>query len=79
MAASNSRFFHVTPNSNGSGWQVKVQKATRVLGRFPRKTDALDFARDTARNFISVSRSRRSHVVVHDRFGCFSRTISVGA
>lgn len=73
-----SRIFHVTPNSEGPGWQVKVRRSRRVLGRFPRKHEALEFARDTARDFVSSRGSRRSFVITHDRFGVIRRTTRFG-
>lgn len=72
-----SRIFHVTPSTSGSGWQVKVQNRRNILGRFPRKSDAVEFARDTATDFVASGRSRRSFVITHDRFGRFARTIPV--
>lgn len=73
-----SRILHVTPSTEGSGWQVKVRSSRRVLGRFPRKSDALEFARDNASDFVSRSGSRRSFVVTHDRFGVIRRTTGFG-
>ena len=69
-----SRILHVTPNTEGTGWQVKVQKSSRVLGRFPRKSDALVFARDFAQDFASGRGTRRAFVISHDRFGVIRST-----
>lgn len=73
-----SRILHVTPNKEGSGWQVKVQSSRRVLGRFDRKREALEFARDNARDFITGRGTRRSFVITHDRFGVIRRTTGFG-
>ena len=78
-AGRTNRVFHVTPNSEGAGWQVKVQNTNRILNRLPRKREAVKFARDTATSFVSGRGTRRSFVIVHDRFGRFARTFSFSA
>jgi hypothetical protein len=72
-----SRIFHVTPSTSGFGWQVKIQNRRNGLGRFHRKSDAVEFARDTATDFVVGGKSRRSFVITHDRLGRFARTIPV--
>ena len=46
----NRKEIHVTPNSDRGGWDVKHNNAERVSKHFENKANALDWARQRAKN-----------------------------
>jgi len=61
---------HVTPHPNG-GWQVKGGGNTRATARTTNQSDAINIARDIARN-------QKSEVVIHRPNGQIRDTNSYG-
>lgn len=51
---------HVVPN--GNIWQVKSERSTRATKNFNTQREAIDFARDIARN-------QKSELVIHRKNG----------
>ena len=60
---------HVTPH-NGK-WQVKRENAGRATKVFPRKTDAVSYAHDIAKN-------QHGELIIHDRHGKITDKDSFG-
>lgn len=52
---------HVTPHSNG-GYQVKGARNQKATKLFDRQSDAINFARDVARN-------QQAELVIHNQQG----------
>jgi hypothetical protein len=46
---SGKKDYHVVPNGNRGGWDVRREGADRSSGHFDRKSDAMDRGRDLAR------------------------------
>ena len=51
---------HVVPN--GNNWQVKAEKATKATKNFNTQREAIDYARDIAKN-------QKSELVIHGKDG----------
>ena len=60
---------HVTPH-NGK-WQVKCENASRATKVFPKKTDAVSYAHDIAKN-------QHGELIIHDRHGKITDKDSFG-
>ena len=60
---------HVTPH-NGK-WQVKHENSSRATKVFPRKSEAISFAHDIAKN-------QHGELVIHDRRGRIIDKVSFG-
>ncbi|MEI4771978.1 DUF2188 domain-containing protein [Psychrobacillus sp. FJAT-51614] len=56
-------FTHVTPHPDG-GWQVKGAGNTKATSRHDTQREAIDSARDIAKN-------QGTEVVIHRRKGCY--------
>lgn len=65
------RDYHVVPNSDRGGWDVKREGADRSSGHFDRKSDAMERGRDLARE-------RRTELVEHGRNGRIRDSDSYG-
>lgn len=46
---SRKRDYHVVPNSDRGGWDLRREGADRASGHFDRKSEAMDRGRDLAR------------------------------
>jgi hypothetical protein len=68
---SRKKDYHVVPNSDRGGWDVRREGADRSSGHFERKTDAMDRGRDLARE-------RRTELVEHGRNGRIQDSDSYG-
>jgi hypothetical protein len=49
MKMSKRKTYHVTPNTDG-GWKVKKENASRALSRHDTKADAINRAKEAAKN-----------------------------
>jgi hypothetical protein len=65
------RDYHVVPNSDRRGWDVRREGATRSSAHFDRKTDAMERGRDLAR-------TSRTELVEHGRDGKIQDSDSYG-
>jgi hypothetical protein len=63
--------YHVVPNSDRGGWDVKREGADRSSGHFDRKSDAMDRGRDLARE-------NKTELVEHGRDGRIQDSDSYG-
>jgi hypothetical protein len=68
---SSKRDYHVVPNSDRGGWDVKRESAERASGHFDRKSDAMDRGRDLARE-------HKTELVEHGRNGRIQDSDSYG-
>lgn len=60
---------HVVPN--GNGWQVKAENSIRATKNFTTQKDAIDYAREIAKN-------QRSELVIHGKNGLIRDKDSYG-
>jgi hypothetical protein len=65
------RDYHVVPNRERGGWDVKRERAERSSAFFERKSDAMDRGRDLARQ-------NRTELVEHRRHGTIRDSDSYG-
>ncbi len=56
------RDYHVVPNKDRGGWDVKREHAERASDHFEKKSDAMERGRDLARE-------HKTELVEHDRRG----------
>jgi uncharacterized protein YdaT len=68
---SGKRDYHVVPNKDRGGWDVKREGAERASGHFDRKSEAMDRGRDLARD-------QRAELVEHGRNGRIQDSDSYG-
>lgn len=68
---SKKRDYHVVPNGDRGGWDVKREGADKASGHFDRKADAMDRGRDLARE-------HRTELVQHGRDGRIQDSDSYG-
>jgi len=68
---TSKRDYHVVPNKDRGGWDVKREGADRASGHFDRKSDAMDRGRDLARD-------QRTELVEHGRNGRIQDSDSYG-
>jgi hypothetical protein len=59
---ADKRDYHVVPNSDRGGWDVRREGTERSSGHFDRKSEAMDRGRELARD-------RRSELIEHGRDG----------
>ena len=64
--------YHVVPNSERGGWDVKRENADRASGHFERKSDAMERGRELARD-------RKTELVEHGRNGRIQDSDSYGS
>jgi len=60
MKMSKRKTYHVTPNADG-GWKVKEEKASRASGSHDTKAEAVDRAKELAKN------QELGQVVIHKK------------
>ncbi|MDQ2078898.1 DUF2188 domain-containing protein [Xanthobacteraceae bacterium Astr-EGSB] len=65
------RDYHVVPNSNRGGWDVRREGAERASEHFDRKSDAMERGRDLAQ-------TSRTELVEHGRDGRIQNSNSYG-
>jgi len=67
----NKRDYHVVPNKDRGGWDVKRERAERASGHFNRKPDAMERGRDLARehNTELVEHGRDGRIQDSDSYG----------
>ncbi len=63
--------YHVVPNKDRGGWDVKREDADRASSHHERKSDAMDRGRELARD-------RRTELVEHGRDGRIQDSDSYG-
>ncbi len=63
--------YHVVPNKERGGWDIKKEGADRSSGFYERKSEAMDRGRDLAKE-------NRSELVEHDRRGRIRDSDSYG-
>jgi Uncharacterized protein conserved in bacteria (DUF2188) len=68
---SKKRDYHIVPNSDRGGWDLKREGGDRASGHFDRKSDAMDRGRDLARE-------RKTELVEHGRNGRIQDSDSYG-
>jgi uncharacterized protein YdaT len=68
---SRKRDYHVVPNKDRGGWDVKREGAERASSHYDRKTDAMDRGRDLAR-------TNRTELVEHGKDGRIQDSDSYG-
>jgi len=69
---SNRTIYHVVYDSSDEKWKVKLQGATRASAAFDTKQEAIDRARELAKN------NEPSQVIVHKKDGTFETEWTYG-